>query len=94
MTLVHRPPYFDVDLFHFIIWGIPSCLFHPPQVKQINMNRMLKQKAHIQLTNHSNERQVKQHQRNILMLLKHLYSNFIILSWADKFQPILRYADS
>ena len=35
--------YFDVDLFHFMIWGIPYCVLHPPKVKQININRMLKQ---------------------------------------------------
>ena len=23
--------YFDVDLFHFMIWGIPYCVLHPPQ---------------------------------------------------------------
>ena len=26
--------YFDVDLFHFMIWGIHYSVLHPPQVKQ------------------------------------------------------------
>ena len=50
MDLIELSPitfrdYFDVDLFHFMIWAIPYCVLHPPQVKQININRMLKHKS-------------------------------------------------
>ena len=61
-------------------WGIPYCILHPPQVKQININTMLKQQAQIQLRNHPNERQVNQHQRNILMFLSAQETQFILVS--------------
>ena len=43
VSLIIFRDYFDVDLFHFMIWGIPYCVLSPPLVKQININRMLKQ---------------------------------------------------
>ena len=63
-----------------MIWGVTYCVHHPPEVKQININRMLKHQAQIQLRNHPNERQINQHQRNILTLVAEAIDKFNIFT--------------
>ena len=43
LSLIIVRDYFDVDLFHFMIWGIPCCCTSPNISETNHINRMLKQ---------------------------------------------------